>query len=175
MSMQVEKGWHDDNARAETRELLHVLYICGKPNWNRGCTKVAPLVATSSAWTTCFTPTRNNKRHLPRFATRHSVIARASLALESRVGLGRRGIRLYSSNWKLLTTYHPSYHASDEPPTASMCTPGELATGSMTMLCFSVSPRLSLSRRRFSIVFTVAYSTPSLLRYTVKGDGLSTS
>jgi hypothetical protein len=32
MSMQVEKGWHDDNARAETRELLHVLYICGKPN-----------------------------------------------------------------------------------------------------------------------------------------------
>ena len=118
-----------------------------------GCTKVAPLVATSSAWTTCFTPTRNNKRHLPRFATRHSVIARASLALESRVGLGRRGIRLYSSNWKLLTTYHPSYHASDEPPTASMCTPGELATGSMTMLCFSVSTAITITSQIFHCLY----------------------
>ena len=151
MSMQVVKGWHDDNARAARRESCFT--CCTYAASRTGCTKVAPLVATSSAWTTCFTPTRNNKRHLPRFATRHSVIARASLALESRVGLGRRGIRLYSSNWKLLTTYHPSYHASDEPPTASMCTPGELATGSMTMLCFSVSTAITITSQIFHCLY----------------------
>ena len=138
-------------ARAES------CFTCCHMASRTGCAlkSTSSLVATSSAWTMCFTPTRNNKRHLPRFATRHSVIARASLALESRVRLGHRGIRLYSSNWKLLTTYHPSYHASGEPPrpTASMCTPGELATGSMTMLCFSVSTAITITSQIFHCLY----------------------